>query len=260
MQNNTSLNTIPPQGHNNPPSEIDLLKEKLKEKHKSLLDNARSEIENLRDNIPQIIESEEQNAELADMIKNLTGIAKKVESTRVAEKEYFLQGGKVVDGFFKLVIDTIDKTKRAAQVPITNYLTKQAEAERERKRQEAAAAEAAAKAKLETAVQLEGDGLNKAAEKTLDQAQALEQQAQKAAEAVTAKPAELASTRGSMSLAGLRTRWVGEVRDYAALDLEKLRPFINRDALDKAVNQFVSNGGRELTGAAIFEKTDSVIR
>ena len=71
----------------------------------------------------------------------------------------------------------------------------------------------------------------------------------------------LANARGvSGAVATLRTRWVGEIVDMQAIDLNLLKRFLRPEDLQKALNAFVSSGGRELAGAKIYEKTESTIR
>ena len=74
------------------------------------------------------------------------------------------------------------------------------------------------------------------------------------------KPAELSRTRGEVgSVASLKGRWVGDVTDRAALDLEALRHYLPVAALQTALNGFIKAGGRDLRGAVIrLEQTASV--
>ena len=71
----------------------------------------------------------------------------------------------------------------------------------------------------------------------------------------------MAKTRGTTgAVSNLRTVWVGEMADIVMLDLEVLRYHISPEALQKAVNSFVKAGGRKLTGAKIYEKSETVVR
>ncbi len=48
--------------------------------------------------------------------------------------------------------------------------------------------------------------------------------------------------------------------DVETLDLEILRHHLNPDALQKALNSYVTAGGRLLRGAKIYEKSETVVR
>jgi hypothetical protein len=247
-------------GHNNPPNDAQLLTDHLHSAHAKLLDNAGKLVEAVG-RIPEKCEDQETAGKIGDLIKMLTGDRKKLETARVAEKEPYLSLGRAVDGFFKTYLDRIDQAKLRAQKPLDAFLKAEAEKERLRRIEEAARLQREADEKAALAAKAEEANLQPIAESTFIDAQVTEQQAQKMQASAEAKPAELAKSRGeSGSFASLRTRWVGEVEDRNTLDLEALRPHINFDSLQRAVNAFVAAGGRELKGAKIYEKSETVVR
>ncbi len=129
------------------------------------------------------------------------------------------------------------------------------EREAENRRQDAARAAAAQEtADLEAAV---------AAQKVADQAAA---DAVKAQRNTNAKAADMSRSRSDYgAVSSLHTFWDHKPEDAACsdpvdrgkVDLEPLRPYLNMDALDKAVKALVKAGGRELRGQIIFENTVS---
>lgn len=250
-------------GHNNPPTDIDQLKEYLKDTHSPHLDESRNLIQRAKDMMGEnpAIGDDELCGKFSDTIKEITASMKKMESFRTSEKEPFLAGGRTVDSFFKIVIDALDKTKRAVNVPITGYLTEKQNAERRRIAAEAEEKRKLAEAQLNNAVALDEAGMGKAADNTMAKADANTQAAAKLeGQAQTATPAELSRTRGESSLASLRTEWKGRIVDVDRLDLEKLRHLIGIEALQKAVNAYVKAGNRELNGAIISEESTATTR
>jgi len=247
-------------GHNNPPSDAETLKESLQEKHGKLLSRA-NELFTAADRIPEVFASDEEAQKAGDFIKQITACSKSLEAERVSEKEPYLTLGRVVDGFFKNYTDILLKAKNKASRPLDAYVKQKAEEERKQRQEEAERLRKQAEEQATAAAALSTAKMDDLADKALNQAVITEQQANKVEASIAAKPAELASVRGEMgSLASLRTRWVGEVIDRESLDIEKLRHHIPLDALQKALNSFITAGGRELKGAKIYEKTETVVR
>lgn len=250
-------------GHNNPPVDTNELNEYLKTEHAPILDDARNLIQRAQEMVKDnpAISDDELSGKFSDMIKEITATTKKIETTRVGEKEPFLAGGRTVDSFFKRVTDTLDKTKRAMNMPLTGYLTEKQNAERRRIAAEAEEKRKLAEAQLNNAVALDEAGMGKAADNTMAKADANTQAAVKLEGQVqAATPAELSRTRGESSLASLRTEWKGRIVDVDRLDLEKLRHLIGIEALQKAVNAYVKAGNRELNGAIISEESTATTR
>ncbi len=254
---NTSENPI---GHNQPPSDMEILQGAMNEKHARVLDGAAKLIE-AAVRIPDVIEDDETAGKASDYIKMVTGCRKNIETIRVSEKEPHLKMGRLVDGFFKVKTDLLDNAMTRAKRPLDNWLKKKAAEEQARRNEEAARLRRESEEQAAAAALLEKAKLQPQAESMLDQAQITAAVADKADKAAEAKPAEMAKSRGdSGALATLRTRWVGELTDIGTLDLEALRFHINPDALQKAINSFVAAGGRKLHGGKIYEKSETVVR
>lgn len=250
-------------GHNQPPAN-EVLKDVLASKHPKLL-NRRDEFLSKSTNIPAVIDDDETSGKAQEFVKAIDGTIKHAEAFRVEEKEPYLQGGRIVDGFFKGVTDPLLTLKKDITKRLTVYLQKKEAAERERRRQEEAAArEAAEKAAREAAeaaatVATEGD-LTVAIGKEDDARQA-SAEATAAAQAAAAAPAELSRTRSDGgTVASLRREWTFENLDRATLDLEALRPYIPTEGLEKAVRAYIRAGGRTLKGCNILETTSAAVR
>jgi DNA repair exonuclease SbcCD ATPase subunit len=101
--------------------------------------------------------------------------------------------------------------------------------------------------------------------KRSEEAEAKRIEAEKAARA---KPADMARTRGDMgALATLRRKWVHEIVDPDALDLNQLRPWLSAEALAKAIDAAIRNGVRPdgdgnqpIPGVRIYEISESTVR
>ncbi len=200
-------------------------------------------------------------AKITVFIKQIANAAKGLEAARVDEKQPYLNLGRAVDGFFGSVKEQLDTLSRKAKRPLDAYL--KAKADEERREREARAAEERRQAQEQAnaAAALAQLGATAQAESTLQVAAQTEARAVTLEAAATVKPAELARVRADEgSASSLRTRWVGEVTDRAALDLEGLRYHIPADALQKALNSYIAAGGRDLRGARIEQKSEVVVR
>lgn len=255
-------------GGNNPPPELkvgDDLREALAREHAALV-KRKDDLLAAEVRVPAEIADEDQAKKAADYIKLVSAAAKAANTVRVGTKEPYLEGGRIVDGFFTAgICEPLTSLKGRVEVKLNAYLRRKAEAERKlreaeaRSQAEEAARAAREAAEREAAMQQEAD-LAPAieAEERAAQAQADAAQAAKAADA---KPAELSRTRGDLgAVASLRRVWVGEIVDRERLDLDALRPHLAEADMQKALNAFVRAGGRELRGASIYENTSAVVR
>lgn len=250
--------------HNQPPSDTDILKDSLNEQTRDLLD-ARDELLDEGSRVPETIADDETCGRVSDFIKKLTAAAKDAEGRRTKTKEPFLASAKIVDGHFAAIKDPLDRLKAIVLRGVTAYLQRKeaaarAQAEAERRDAERLAKEAADRAdRLARNAQTEiGRDVAADAGQVAADAAAVAADATKAA---TAKPAELSRTRGDYgSVASLRTEWTFESFDRATIDLNKLRPYLPSDAIDKAIRAFIKSGGRELTGTRIYETSAAGVR
>lgn len=240
---------LAPRDHNLPIDPLVLLQQNLEEKNAALL-RRRDELLESFGRAPAEIANDDVAGKVGDLIKLITAHSKSADAARVNEKEPHLAAGRAVDGFFKKLVEPLDKAKTALNQRLEPFLRAKAE---EARRQEREAAERARQ---------EADRLAQQAQTPaeLDTAIAVEASAQAHQESADAKPAEHARTRGDLgSVATLRTTWEVEITDRAALDLNALRPHLATDALEKAARAFVKSGGRKLEGARIFEKQSAVV-
>ena len=216
-------------GHNNPPTDEDILRDTLVENNVDLVDRVEALMDSMT-RTPAVVGADNAGA-VGDFIKQLSAANKEATARRVATKEPYLAGGRVVDGFFKGLGGKVEDAKKDMEARLNIHLRVVAAEERAAREEEASI-----------------------------QREEAERAAKAAAEA-TAKAADLSRTRGDHgSVSSLRTFWTFSDVERATIDLEVLRHHIPEEALEKAVRSFVKAGGRELAGARIFEDTKTVVR
>ena len=214
---------------------------------------------------PATIADNETAGKIADLTKLIAACVKNAEADRVARKEPFLEGGRVIDGVFRGITEPLIRAKTDVERRLTLWQREVAEAERRRReevaRREREEAERLAReaAELEAAAQTEAQ-IDQAisTDALAHQREADAVAAQKAAEA---KPAELSRQRSDYgAVASLRRFWDFTDLNRDAVDLEALRSHLPFDAIEKAVRSYIRAGGRELRGATIFENTATTVR
>lgn len=251
-------------GHNNPPSDAEILRDRLADTYASLKGRA-DDLLGAASRVPEVIGDAETAARVTGFVKQVVACARAAETARVAEKAPFLAQGAAVDGFFKSIRAPLDDVKKVIEGRLTAFQRRVADEERRRREEDAARQREEAQrlardaAERETAVRTDSD-LDSAiqADEAARQAAA---DAEKARREAAAKAAELSRIRDDYgAVASLRTFWDYADLDRATLDLEALRPHLPADALEKAVRAFIRMGGRELRGVRIFENTETRVR
>lgn len=254
----TGLATI---GDNLPPDEIEILRERLQETHKPLVERG-GELVAMKDRLPASCDDDDTATKLADAVKACTAYTKNADAARVHAKEPFLASGRAVDGFFKALSDPVDRVKAAAGALLTAYQRRVAD--EERRRREAIAAEerrlAQEAERAARAAKKAGDDLEAA--RLRDEANAAKALAQVAKEEASAKASDLTRTRSNIgSVASLRTTWDHEIIDKEAVPRLYLR--VDDGAIRAAIKANTTKEGKcalKIAGVRIFEKQESVVR
>ena len=214
---------------------------------------------------PATIGDENTAGKIADLVKLIAACIKNAEADRVARKEPFLEGGRVIDGVFRGITEPLLRAKTDVERRLTLWQREKAEAERRRREEVARQEREEAERQRLAAEQAERKARTEADIDQAISADALAQQrkadaiaAQRAAEA---KPAELSRERSDYgAVASLRRFWDFTDLDRETVDLEALRSHLPLDAIEKAIRSYVRAGGRELRGARIFENTATSVR
>jgi hypothetical protein len=194
--------------------------------------------------VPKRIADDEACGRVQDLAKKLDGLKRAIDAKRRAAKQPHYDTCRLIDGFHNRMIEPLARQRALLAQSIEGYL--KAREARERKAAEKLAAIAGREA--ETA----NDPVRAATARTVaDDAQAR----------ATAKPADLSRVRGEYgSLASLRRGWRFEIADLAAVDLEALRPYLGRDAIEGAIAAAIEAGVRQIAGVVIAEDRHVVIR
>lgn len=134
----TDTTALPPRDHNLPPTDAEILRQKLEEDHAALL-KRKDELLDMATRLPATCEDSDWAAKLADAIKACTTYVKNSEATRLSANEPFRASIRVVDGFFKSESDKVEAFKTRMGGMLTVF--QRAEADRERRRLQAIADE-----------------------------------------------------------------------------------------------------------------------
>ncbi len=234
-------------GHNNPPSEIEILEDRLNnfiEEKKTL-----KRLEEF--NIPDVIDNDSDANFVTDHIKSIKNFHKRIKSIHKEIKAPYLECSKKVDSWKKDFEKKINFLEQVASKPLNDFLRKKAEEEAERlrkieeeKRKEAEALAEEAKAHADA-------GIEDTANELLEEAIKDKVVADRISDKI--ESGKLAKSRGFIATSSQSKVWKGTIVDYDNLDLELLRRFISKDELQKAVNRAVKTGIRDIKGVDIEE-------
>lgn len=246
------MSNTAPMGHNFPPSEIEILRDRIAEQEHDI----RSGLQSIEKKpVPDVITDDKQAGELTDRLKNLRNVKKAVEGAHKSIKAPYFECGKVADAWKNAFTAEIEAKEKAVAKPLNAFLLAKEAEERARQLEIARIEREKAEALAAAAVKHEGAGINDVAAELLDAAQQSEALADRVdMNVMHARPADLAKARTGYASASRKMQWVGHIDSLPGLDLEKLRPYIKDEALQVALNAFVRNGGRECAGATIREE------
>ncbi|MEQ8395028.1 hypothetical protein [Thalassobaculum sp.] len=236
-----------PAGHNRPPALTpEELKADLEERYGALS----KRVLDRRAGALTVKAVDADNVEtVQDFIAQLTDDKREVEAARVKEKKPHDDRGNVVQAFFKpAIIDKLDGTiadlnkmkldyqkKKAAEEKIEQQ-RKLAEAEAERKR--LAAQEEAARKAAQDAM---AAGDREAAKEALAQVDATNTARQNVEEdaARVARTVSTGAVRGAYGSSSLTDFWNFEIVDPLAMKPADLWPYIDQEAIDKAIRSLI---------------------
>jgi hypothetical protein len=247
----TDLNGVfqpAPKNHNNPPSETEYLRENLTLRHVQLIRKAEEYIQTAA-RIPAEFTQDVEASYTTDFLKNLQECTKDLERNREEEKSPFLRQGQLVDSFFnELKMKVAEAGKRAAAV-LNAYLQKKAAEEAARRAAEAEQMRLEQLAAHRDVITAMPDKVEAAVEHATTMNTVAKVAQTIAAQSVTS----MATATGKRSVAALKTSWEGTITDVANLDLNKLRPYFTLPDLQKVVDRYVKQGGRQCEGVKITE-------
>lgn len=248
-----------PIGHNQPPTDDEILKETLATKAKKITERMTALLAAV-DRIPETL-TEEQSVAVTDTIKMVQTCHAAAEDMREVEKKPYFQAGKTVDAFFSDIKAKLEAAKIKANKPLTAYHKAIADAETARRVAAEKEKKRLADEALAASLKLQEQNKPEEAAKELNKAVRADDDAAMygAAAKVTTGLSQTKGYTGSSS--SLRTTTVVEVSDRSVLDVVALLPYIALPALQTAANAWVkANPDKQLKGLTISTKTEAVVR
>lgn len=245
-----------PLGHSNPPSEMEIVLQHLAQQEEGI-----RKLMCFPD-VPLAIADEQEAGSITDTIKGIKSLVSTVSDTHETVKKPFLECGRAVDAWKRRMETELSAVIQKYATPLTAFLERRAQEERQRQIDAAEVERERAEALAREAQAHSEAGIDDTASELLDAAVSTEIMAERMETKVyTATPSQLAKARSfTGSTASQRLVWVAEIVNISAVDLQKLRRYFSNEALQVAINAFVRDGGRELDGVKIEQKTQLAVR
>lgn len=139
-----AMTETPGMGHNQPVTDIEALSADLRDTYRDLT-TRQDELVAGFNNVPTEVYDDDTSGKIGDYIKQLDSCIKGAEAARSSEKAPFLDGGRLVDGFFNKIKETLSDVRKVCADRDRIYK----EVKEERERQERIEAERIAKEKAE---------------------------------------------------------------------------------------------------------------
>jgi hypothetical protein len=247
-------------GHNNPPPSLQTT---LQDTYG--LEIGKVEVIAKRANeLPAKLDTAEDREKAGAVANDADLLAKALTKLHRVEKEPYLTGGRIVDGYFNPNILRLDRIASGmlGRISAANAeIRRKADEERRRqeKEQRRIAAEARAAADAAAAA-----GRTEDAVEDLKDAAAAEVTADEIALAPRANVDDQIKTSIGNTGAALGTRkdWTFEITDFDAIDLNKLKLFIKREDIEKALRAYVKQqkDNAPLAGVRIYQDEKATIR
>lgn len=278
---------LAPRDHNVAADDARDVTSRLTEDYRSLLLRVDQEIEEAR-KLPLEVTDELEHEKLTSFVVTLRDTKKLMDSTYAAESGPFYRRWQAVGGVFNKRIETLENAIRELRRRVTVYQTRKAAAEQARRDREEAdrRAEAAAKAAAEAEAAKVAEEARLAAERARAPAQIEKkaeianraeavadearvdtmiatQQAQTAAVAAAAKPADMARTRFDEGrISTLKLVGFVAIEDRTKLNKELLWPHLKEEHILMALRQWAKGNDYKtaMDGAVVEKRPDSDIR
>ncbi len=206
------------------------------------------------------ITTEEELADVGDLVKMLNGRRKKLEEKRTSLVGPLNKVVKDINDLFKVPRDRIDEIVQTAKRHMNRFAqAQQAIADaKARAEREAAQKEREEAARLaESMKKMSGDAGEELAEKVTEQA---EKRVEKAA-----APAKVAASRGSQASVSVTKTWAAEVKDIRALALAVAEGRLPTNVIEpnmRALTAAAREGGveKEVDGVRYFQRVSTAVR
>ena len=195
------------------------------------------------------------------IVKLARSLNKRAKDAHEKAKAPWLEGGRTVDTFFRetftvrltRIADAFQKLGDDYQRAKVAAQRAAAEAEAKRMREEEAK-------RLEAARAAEEAGRAKTAANNTLKAEDAAIAAEEAEKIAKARAADLVRVQTSHGTISAKDKWTFEITDYQAIDLNALRPYINREAVEQALARAVKISLREAAGVRIYPDVSASFR
>jgi hypothetical protein len=187
----------------------------------------------------QTIDDADIAAQVGENMRMAAALSRAVEDRRKEDKRPFLSGGRVIDDWYKALIDPLVEAMRPVQARLDGWGRRQLEVARERAREAAAEKRADADRLASEAGRAISAGLD--AGELLTQASEAAGQVEQAERLANGTAANLTRTRGIFgAVLSVREKWTYRVTDISQVPREYL--MVNPEAVKKAMKRRDSMG------------------
>ena len=242
-------------GHNNPPTEKEILQQRLDshediQKHIANLGNTAADADT--------ITTDEDAGYLTDNIKALKAARSTIGDIFKREKAPFFECCKIADAWKNDNWAEIDGYIKMSSVHVLQWNKKKEEEERQRQFEIAKIAREEAEALAAQAEAHAAEGIDDTAEELMDAAIQEETKADMISD--NALHGVVGRSRGANSTSSAKKVWVGSMDSRAALDLNALRNYFTEAEINKAIKAAIRDGVREIRGANIYQEDKLTVR
>src|SRR5262245_14489702 len=250
-------------GHNRPKEyDTSLVTDALDRDYAAAEARTRELLDEARD-LPKTVASDIDVERFAVVIRALRDHGQTIEAYRKAEKEPHLRGGQAVDGWFGNRADRLGTAMKLLHARVDDYQQEKLErarqqrlAEERKAREEAQRAEEAARRARSEARRQELEVEAKMAQQRAAMAQARTEQAEES-------PADAVRQRfAGGAMATMAAAPTVQVTDWDAVPLERLRPYLRREEVLRAVRAWAraTSFSEEMPGVQVERGSKTVIR
>lgn len=243
------MNDITPGiGHNQPP-----LPERLAADY-SHFDGEIEQVAEKANAAPLKITNDDELGKTGDIARAARALSKRIDNDRKSEKEPYLSANKTIEAFFKEKTDRLTMMFVTLEKRATEYQKEKAAEAKRRADAEARKAQEEAERQRRIAEKEAERNRPTGAASHADKAEALEDKAAAAAAIAESSAANLTRHRTESGVVTAQTKFTFEITDLPNVDLEKLRPYIAKADIEKAVRAFVrvNKDSIPLAGVRIF--------
>lgn len=208
---------------------------------------------------PTKIKNDTSFAAVGQIAIDARKLAQRVEEIRKGETSPLLEAQRSIKAHFDALAATLDDAVKPLKEAADNYTREKAAAERRRREEEAKTLREKEENERDKAANLSGA----AAAKAEGRAEALAAQAEQAEAAGHRSVSDTVRTKvAGGGVATASTKWDFAIEDYDAIDLNKLRHLISREAVEAAIRSLVRTQKQHasLPGVKFFQDTRASFR